>query len=83
VVQQSFGEPLANGYAFIDRTDGHQFVSGTYALTVGVTTLQGPSGQFSGSIAVGTSVPTTPTPAPIATAIYGTNGKAAAVLLGS
>jgi hypothetical protein len=50
----------------------------TYALTVGVTTLQGPSGQFSESIAVGTSVPTTPTP--IATPIYGTNGKAAAVL---
>jgi len=81
-VQQQFNEPMANGYAFIERKDGHQFLNGTYGITVDVT-AGGSSGQFTGSIAVGQSVPTTPTPAPIGTTdIYGSTGAKAAVTPG-
>jgi hypothetical protein len=81
-VQQTFDEPMANGYAFIERKDGHQFLNGSYDIALDVS-AGGTSGQFTGSINVGQSVPTAPTPAPIgATAIYGTNGAPAAVTPG-
>ncbi len=81
-VKQSYGLAFSDGYIFWRRTDGAQFLPGNYGLSLNVINAANATGAFTGQFSVGVSVPTTPTPAPIATPIYDTIGNLAAVTAG-
>lgn len=77
-VRQSYGHPLSNGYVFFRRVDGAQFINGSWDITLEVE-VGGASNEYTGSIAVGRSVPTAPPPDSLATPVFGTTGAEATV----
>lgn len=77
-VEQHYALPFSTGYVFFRRADGAQFAHGDWKIRVGVG-IGGTAGEYTGTIDVNPSVPTTPQPEPVTPPVYGTIGDRATV----
>jgi hypothetical protein len=73
----SYGQFISTGYTYLLRTDGKEFLPGNYELKFQATLLDGSNVSYSGTIAVGDAMPTTPPAASMAGAgtIFDTVGQ--------
>lgn len=53
----SYGQNLSTGDTYLQRTDGNAFISGTWAVSLQSTNMNGNSVTYTGSIEVGQSEP--------------------------
>jgi hypothetical protein len=53
----SYGQNLSTGYTYLQRTDGNAFISGTWAVSLQSTDMNGNPVTYTGSIEVGQSEP--------------------------
>jgi hypothetical protein len=74
---------IADGYTYFRRTDGQQFESGQYAVTLHAVTLDGTRVAYTGTISIGGAAPGMPPTAPVTadTMIFGTTGQAATIAI--
>ena len=56
----AYGQFISTGYTYLLRSDGKQFLPGDYGLKFQATLLDGSNVTYSGTIAVGDALPTTP-----------------------
>ncbi len=82
-VSAPYANYIADGYSYFRRTDGRQFESGEYDVTLHAVTLDGARVTYTGAVFVGSAAPGTPPAAPVTadTAIFGTTGQAATIVL--
>lgn len=76
-----YGHHFGNGYLYFCRSDGRQFVSGTYALQIAGQTLSGTQVTYSANVAVGAASPGSPPASTITSTaqITGSTGQTATI----
>jgi hypothetical protein len=74
---------IADGYTYFRRTDGQQFESGAYDLTLHAVTLEGVRVTYTGPISLAGAAPGMPPTAPVTadTKLFGTTGQASTIAL--
>jgi len=72
-----YGQFISTGYTYLQRGDGKEFLAGNYNLKFQATLLDGTTVTYSGLIAVGDALPTTPPASSMASAgpIFDTTGQ--------
>jgi len=55
-----YGQYISSGYTYLRRTDGKQFLAGTYQVSIAATTLEGAAVSYTASVAVGHAEPAAP-----------------------
>ena len=76
----AYGQNISTGYTYLQRTDGHAFISGTWAVSLQGTDMSGNPVSYTGSVAVGYAKPNSPSEASMAGQII-TDSTGAVVLL--
>src|SRR5208337_1557221 len=73
-----YGQFISTGYTYLQRNDGKEFLTGNYNLKFLASLLDGTTVTYSGTIAVGDALPTTPPAFGMAGAgpIFDTTGQA-------
>jgi hypothetical protein len=75
-----YGQNISTGYTYLQRTDGHAFISGTWAVSLQGTDISGNPVSYTGSVDVGHAEPNSPSEASMAGQII-TDSTGAIVLL--
>jgi hypothetical protein len=55
-----YGQNISTGYSYLVRTDGHAFISGTWAVSLDGTDMSGNAVSYMGSVEVGHAQPNSP-----------------------
>ena len=81
VVTATYDESIGDGYTYIRRSDGMQFLAGTWGLQLDGTLIGGTSATWTGLVDIGSASPGMPPPAPLLTStdVTGTTGAVATV----
>ncbi len=61
-----YGQNISTGYSYLQRTDGHAFISGTWAVSLQGTDMSGNPVSYTRSIQVGQAQPNSPPEASMA-----------------
>lgn len=76
----TYGQFISNGYTYFKRTDGKQFLPGTYQVKMQATAIDGTALTYTASVTVGASAPSKPAAASMKDAagkLFDSIGKAA------
>jgi hypothetical protein len=82
-VTGGYGAYINNGYVYMKRTDGNQFVPGSWGISLGAEDLDGTTVSYEGMLTVTSAQPASPVAAVVttSTSITDTTGAAAKITL--
>lgn len=80
-----YGYNINNGYVYLDRTDGDQFVAGNWVIQLSGYDLSGAAVSYSGTIAIAAAQPASPPAAAVTqtTPVTDTTGNKATITVSS
>jgi hypothetical protein len=83
-VTGGYSRNINNGYVYMKRTDGNQFVAGDWGINLSAEDMNGTAVSYTGTLTIGSAEPASPPAAVIGpnTVITDTTGQDASVMLG-